>query len=176
MSTHDYTASQALELLMRKLREADASLADRVQAAIDAGQDVSQTEPSQDRRKKARTYRKQVPFSPEDALQEALNSLQAYFVEQPLFENAALDSFASSALGDSPKVDVFGKPVGDKEEPTIVDAAGKEKRIEIALLRETRIFRSSEDRLALQRHPKDEIEVQRKNIERLRSLMRFMED
>jgi len=44
MSEHSYTAQEALEVLLAKLRARDESLAAHVQAAIDVGKDVSDTE------------------------------------------------------------------------------------------------------------------------------------
>ncbi|HKH46317.1 MAG TPA: hypothetical protein VKM72_16775 [Thermoanaerobaculia bacterium] len=93
MSTHDYTAAQALELLLGKLKERDADLALHVQSAIDAGKDVEEREPSRRSRKRPRVYRKVVRLSDEEALQVALDVLQAYFVEQPLFVDSAAKNF-----------------------------------------------------------------------------------
>ena len=46
----EYTPQQALEILMKKLGARDEALAAQVQAAIDAGKDVSETEPAIARR------------------------------------------------------------------------------------------------------------------------------
>lgn len=83
---------------MRKLRERDEDLAGQVQKAIDAGKDVSETEPATGRRNEARVYRKTVPFTHEEALHVALDALQSYFVELPLFANSAADNFAKAAV------------------------------------------------------------------------------
>ena len=77
MPALEYTPQQALEILMKKLGSRDEALAAQIQAAIDAGKDVSETEPAIDRRKKARVYRKTVPFTHEEALQIALYRLNS---------------------------------------------------------------------------------------------------
>lgn len=48
MSAHEYTPEQALEVLMKKLGGQDKELTAHVQIAIDAGKDVSETEPATD--------------------------------------------------------------------------------------------------------------------------------
>src|SRR5690242_17055824 len=94
MSSHEYSPQQALDVLMRKLQARDETLAAQVQSAIDAGKDVTETERATDRRKKDRVYRKTVPFTHDEALQVALDALQANFVEQPLFVDSAADNLA----------------------------------------------------------------------------------
>lgn len=97
MSAHGYTAAQALEVLLRKLSERDPDLAQHVRYAIDAGKDVEERERFPGH-KKLRVYRKVVRLTDEEALQVALNALQAYFVEQPLFVNSAAENFRSAAF------------------------------------------------------------------------------
>ena len=63
MSAHDYTQQQAFEMLMSRLREKDLEMAGQIQAVVDAGKDVEETELSRGRRKRSRSYRKTVPYS-----------------------------------------------------------------------------------------------------------------
>jgi hypothetical protein len=84
---------------MRKLRARDSVLAEHIQSAIDGGKDVEETESLVRRRKKARVYRKTVRFTDEEALRVAVDALQVYFIEQPLFVNSANKNFESAALG-----------------------------------------------------------------------------
>ena len=76
MSTHEYDAHDALDLLMRKLNERDEQLARQIQSAIDVGKDVEEKERFA-RRKKPRVYRRTVRFSDEEALDVAIAALQA---------------------------------------------------------------------------------------------------
>jgi hypothetical protein len=119
MPNHDYSSQEALNVLMRKLRFRDQGLAAEVQAAIDAGKDVLETEPSNDRRRSARAYRKTVPFSHEEALQVALDALQAFFVEQPLFANSAAASFAAAPVG-VPAPDILHKLLSKSFNPDFI--------------------------------------------------------
>lgn len=176
MTTNEYTAGQALELLMTKLRALDETLANQVQAAIDAGRDVQKTEPAQYPKKKPRSYRKQEPFSSEDALREALKALQAFFVEQPLFANSALDSIANAALGEANRDDFSNRSAGVKGGPTIVEEPGREKRIEIALSRDTQIPSGREEQVLLARNPSSQIDTQRLNLYNLRRLVSFEQE
>jgi hypothetical protein len=174
MPKNQYTAQQALELLMRKLMAQDPGLAAEVQAAIDAGKDVSETKPIAGRRK-GHVYRRTVPFSHEEALQVALDALQAYFVEQPMFVFAAADSLAQSAIG----VPANGRnPVQvsrDQGEPLSLEGGGLEKAIEIEIQTETQISRTGDETLPLKRVPKQLIEDQHRQIIHLRELLDFKE-
>jgi hypothetical protein len=90
MPVHDYSPQEAFALLIRKLTEQDKDLAARVQAVVDEGKDVEETEFIGSRRKKTRLYRKTMPYSYEEALQAALKALESYFIGQPLFASSCL--------------------------------------------------------------------------------------
>ena len=74
MSNHNYTPTEALETLLRKLRERDESLAMAVRLAIDSGKDIP--EEQQIGWKKVRRYRKTIPFTHEEALNLSLGVLK----------------------------------------------------------------------------------------------------
>lgn len=173
MSAHEYSAQEALELLIRKLQQRDETLAGQVQAAIDVGKDISEAEPSLDRRKKPRIYRRTVPFEVEEALQVAVNALQSYFVEQPLFVNSAADNLAKIAIG----IPVPGWSAslndGDEREEIHLEQEQKDKEIEIELHTETQIRKTGEELLSLRRTPLTEVAQQQESIRHLRTLMNF---
>ncbi len=175
MPNHRYNAEQALEMLMRKLRARDESLATHIQAAIDAGKDVSETEPSPDRRKKARVYRKTVSFTREEALQVALDALQAYFVEQPLFVDSAAANLAKAAVGVPAERRHTWQAVSEEPEAVSVEQAGEDKLVEIELQTETQLDKSGEETLPLKRREPAQINAQQRHITELRSLMDFTE-
>ncbi len=176
MTAHLYNPQQALETLMRKLGARDEMLAAQVQAAIDAGKDVSENQPATDRRKKTRVYRKTVPFSHEEALQTALDALQAYFVEQPLFVESAADSLTEATCG-VPKQMSFGyRASSEKVEPIVLEGLGVEKAIEIEMQTETQLSRTGEETIPLKRMPKKQIDEQRHHIADLRKLTKFTRD
>lgn len=162
---------------MRKLKERDEALAIHVQAAIDAGKDVSETEPAPDRRKKARVYRKSVPFSHEEALQVALDALQAYFVEQPMFVTSAADSLAKAANGvpqhDLPSWAYSPAASAGEPEPLTLEGTNEEKAVEIEMQTETQLSRTREETIPLKRVPDGLIEEQRLHVTHLRELTDF---
>jgi hypothetical protein len=176
MPHYSYSAEQALAVLIKKIREQDERLAAHIQAAIDAGKDVKETAPAIDQRKKPRVYRKTVPFSHEEALQVALDALRAYFVEQPLFINSVADNLAKAAVGVPTERRPARQMSAEKPEPVSLEQVGEEKRVEIELQTETQISRSGEETMPLKRLAKEQIEVQRENIARLRKLTDFSEE
>ena len=176
MPRHQYNAGQALDLILKRLESKDTRLAAHVRFAIDAGKDVEETEPALDRRRRERTYRKTVPFTHEEALHVALDALQAYFVEQPLFVAAAADSFAKAAIGVPPRRRRFNDTNADESEPVTLEAQGMEKAVEIEIQTETQLSRIGEETISLKRIPNEQIEEQRHHIARIRSLTKCTEE
>ncbi|MDD2711076.1 MAG: hypothetical protein PHV34_24115 [Verrucomicrobiae bacterium] len=161
---------------MKKLWNRNESLATQIQTAIDVGKDVSETEPPTDRRKNARAYRKAVPLSHEEALQIALNALQAYYVEQPLFASSAADNISKAAIGKPLQKEFTWQKDYKESEPISLDEEGAEKEIEIELQTETQISKTEEETLPLKRMPKEVIDEQQAHIIYLRKLINFMEE
>ena len=79
MPKHDYSAKDALALIVRKIQEAAPDLARQIQSAIDAGIDVQAEETlfpaAGKRRAKKRYYRKHVAHTDEEALTVAMTVL-----------------------------------------------------------------------------------------------------
>lgn len=179
MPSTEYTAEQALAVLMGKLEARDEELAAHVQEAIDAGKDVSETEPAVDRRKKARVYRKTVPFSHEEAIQIALNALQAYFIEQPLFVNSAADNLAKAAVGiprnNLPDWEYSSAGAAGEPEPVSLEGKDQEKLVEIEMRTETQISRTGDETQPLKRTSVQLIDQQWQHIKQLRALTHFNE-
>jgi hypothetical protein len=178
MPNHEYTPEKALELLMRKLGETNEILAAQIQAAIDAGKDIRETEPSPDGRKKPRVYRKTVPFTYEEALQVALDGLQAHFVEQPLFMKSAALNFTRTAIGrtgrrvrpgsERPRLN------SAKQRETIsMEQLDEEKVVEIELQTETQIEKSGPETEPLKRLDDDQIKKRQSQLSKLRKLTTF---
>jgi hypothetical protein len=169
MPNNEYSAQQALQLLMRKLAGQDPELASEVQAAIDAGKDVSETEPIPGRRK-GHVYRRTVPFSHQEALRVALGALQAYFVEQPMFVDSAADNLAKSPIG-IPTVGPGSFLASEDSAFISLEARGVEKTIEIEIQTETQISRTGEETRPLQRVSTNRIEEQRQHFGYLSELL-----
>ena len=171
MSTHDYSPAQALELLLRKLDEANTNLAAQARAAIDAGKDVDEEEQSRAPRKKARRYRKAVPLSEEEALLAAVDVLQAYFVEQPLFVSSAMDNARAAAL-DGPREESELKR-GKRSAREAENGSGNDKLLDIELRAETQLTAGGDETYRLLRRSKSEMTQQGENVLRLHKLLEF---
>lgn len=127
MPEHEYSARGALELLQRRIEESSPALAERIRIAIDTGKDVlledEESPRGRGRKKLPRYYRKNQPFTDEEALAVALGVLEAHLVETRMFANSAREEFASSAIA-GPKPPIDGKEAhqtaeGTRREPGI---------------------------------------------------------
>ena len=173
MPENDCTPSQALNLLLEKVGQADESLAARVKSALNAGKDVSQEEPARGRGRRARVYRKNAPYSDEEALVVALEVLKAHFVELPRIVNAAADSFRKAAVG--PKRTLFQpknensrwEDVGSTPDK-MIDA---EKTFEIEIERETTQSKEQVPNLKVHRYDEGDIQAVDRRLAELRSLL-----
>lgn len=180
MPKHSYTPQNALKLLMTKLSDQDTTLAALVQAAIDAGKDFSETAPAANRKTKSRVYRRTVPFTHEEALQMALDALQAYFVEQPLFADSAAANLARTVIGvphnNLSHVAFSAATSKGEPEPVSLESENEEKAFEIEMQTETQLSKTAEMAITLKRMPKELIDAQRRHLADLRQLMNFSED
>ncbi|MGH9550358.1 MAG: hypothetical protein ACRD3W_13330 [Terriglobales bacterium] len=170
MSDHQYTPQQALAVLTQKLRAKDEVLAAHVLAAIDAGKDVAKSNPANGKRRNARIYRQTVPFTHEEALEVALDALQAYFVELPLFVDAAAESFAKTTIG--VPID-RGSSRAEARELLYFEQDGDEKLIVVELQTATQITKTGDELLPLKRTPRERIEEQQRHIAQLRTMTDF---
>jgi len=169
MPHHDYSPREALDLLLRNIREREPELALQLQAVIDAGKDVVETEPPLTRRAQ-REYRKTVRFTDEEALRIALDALQAHFVEQPLFVQSAARNFTTAAVGNHRTLWNADWLQG---EPTAREGIGLEKDLVIEIQTETQISEPEEQTVRLPAGSGRQIEEQRNNIKRLLELIDF---
>src|SRR5208283_3910191 len=65
---------------------------------INEGKEIIEKDNTVNQRKKPHTYRKNVPYSHSEALQMALNALEAYFIEQPLYAKVAIENISNTNL------------------------------------------------------------------------------
>jgi hypothetical protein len=187
MSAHEYTPQEALAILLNRVRERNQELADRIAEAVDAGKDVSRREPSSDGGKRARLYRKVEPYTYEEALQVAIDALQAHLLEQPLCVNSFLENARESAVGTGQPVaraekmdfwtqteaEVLRTGSGAEREARAEIGVSKEIRIEVKT--ETQIAREGEEMVSLAPVSEDLIMEQRTNFAALRDLLTFTE-
>jgi hypothetical protein len=176
--TLDYTPEVALRSLMAKLTQRDSVLAERIQAAMDEGKDIDETElVGTKRKKRRRVYRKAVAYTDKEALKVALNALQAYFIEQPLFVNSLHENMAQTVLGEPRRSRVLAK-IGEIF-PLSPESEGVEKIIAIELHTETQlrtamqITSPNQETQDLPKTDQRRIEEQQQNLSRLRELIDF---
>ncbi|MGA2050836.1 MAG: hypothetical protein ABSG96_24330 [Terracidiphilus sp.] len=171
MSINEYTPQQAFEVLMTHLRKRDEQLATHIQAVVDAGKDVDETQQVGKRRKRSRSYRRTVPYDYEEALQAALDALQAYFVEQPLFIASSAKNMAATELGNTQPSRTRWQAVEGHWDEVVSKSVNERKRIEIELRTETQISERNEEMFELQEIDVTQIEEQQKNVAQLRNLL-----
>lgn len=173
MAVNEYTPQQAFEVLMDHLRKRDEQLATNIQAVVDAGKDVDETQQVGKRRKRSRSYRRTVPYGYEEALQVALDALQAYFVEQPLFIDSCAKNMAATELSAPRPSRTHWQAVESHGDDTAIERVGERKRIEIELRTETQISERKEEMFELKEIDVTQIEKQQSNIAQLRNLFDF---
>jgi hypothetical protein len=172
VSKHEYTAEEALDTLLSKLRERDLSLEVAVRSAIDLGKDIAEVQRLG--RKRVRRYRKTVPFTHEEALHVALDVLQAYFVDLPLCINSAIENFKSAAVAASRQ----DRPAWVQEERRLVttEHVGDEKPMEIELQTVTQISRTQQETLPLKTWERQLIDQQLNNLKTTFGFFDFTEE
>lgn len=173
MAVNEYSPQQAFEVLMDHLRRRDGQLATHIQAVVDAGKDVDETQQVGKRRKRSRSYRRTVPYGYEEALQVALDALQAYFVEQPLFIDSCAKNMAATELGALRPSRARWQAVESHGDDAAIESLGERKRIEIELRTETQISERKEEMFELKEIDVTQIEKQQSNIAQLRNLFDF---
>jgi hypothetical protein len=173
MAVNEYTPQQAFEVLMNHLRERDGLLATHIQAVVDAGKDVDETQQVGKRRKRSRSYRRTVPYSYEEASQVALEALQAYFVEQPLFIDSCARNMTATEVGSTPLPRNRWQAAEGHSDEAAIETVGQRKRIEIELRTETQISEPNQEMFELREIDVTQIGKQRSNIAQLKTLLNF---
>lgn len=114
MPSHDYTAKDALVLLVKGIESASPVLAKQIQSAIDAGKDIQAEEtilPAVGKRRaKIRYYRKHVAYTDEEALDVAMTVLESHLIESRMLVNAAQVDFKQVGLASPKKLESVIQP------------------------------------------------------------------
>lgn len=174
MADHDYTPEEALKTLLRRVRERDETLAERIRIAIDAGKDIRQTETPVGRRQRvARTYRRKVAYSHEEAVAVALDVLQSHFIELPMFMNSAAADFEKAAIGVPVDTRRGQTAIRHEAEALNLKDQGEPKQLQIELQTETQLSNTNEDIFNLEPILEGLIEEERANLDRLKDLTIF---
>jgi hypothetical protein len=174
MPLHEYTPQGALELLLRKLADRDPTLAAEIQAAVDQGEDVQETEPRRGRRKERR-YRKTVPYDYEEALRIAVDGLRAYFVVQPLVVNSFHENMTRAVDGEPRR---FRYRFEEKQHFGIIpETLGVAKPVQLEIRTETQLHTAAggplKETQSLDPISIAQIQEQRRSLDRLRELFDF---
>jgi hypothetical protein len=166
--THEYSAADALDLLLGRIEGRSPDLAAHVRAAIDAGKDVDEVQQLNTGRMR-RTYRRLVPLSAEEALSVATQVLRAYFIEVPRFEEAAARELAiHPVVTEKPSLS-WDSPVTE----TLADA-GNRKTIHVETRPSTAsVIISGPDAYQVREPAGDEVEAQLRNLAELDHLLKF---
>lgn len=122
-------------------------------------------------RKRARTYRKHVAYSDEEALLVALRVLRAHFFELPVIVNAAFDAFRDTYLGT--KKNRFAVPSFEEDWAEDTASYGQEKMLEIEIETEATLVKDQLKNLSLVRYAENEIDQVRERLESLHELLTF---
>ena len=114
MPHHDYTAKDALNLLVEKIEENSLPLAKRIRSAIDAGKDIQAEETIfqtvGQRRARKRYYRKHIAYTDQEALGIAMTVLESHLVESRMLISAAQSEFKQVGLAPPKKLKPVGQP------------------------------------------------------------------
>jgi len=115
MPAHDYTAKDALDLIISKIEVISPDLSKQIRSAIDVGKDVQAEEiimPGVGRKPaKKRYYRKHIPYTDAEGLRVAMMVLESHLVESRMLINAAQEQFKKVGVASPKKL----KPVSQQE-------------------------------------------------------------
>lgn len=171
---HEYTPEQALELLLRKLGECDESLASEVRGAIDVGKEELIEE--REGRGVTRHYRSISRYSHEEALNVALNALQAYFVELPMYIASSDNDLQSCNIAVTRQTELdFGQSARRDGDDSVVPVTNN-LRLAFEVRTQTQLSDSDEEEYFPERFNETIIDEQTQNIERLKVLLNFKDD
>ena len=134
MPTHDYTPRQALDLLFGKMAERFPELLRRMEHAIDAGKDVQEEEVTS--RRRVRSFRKNVPYTDEEALGVALAVLRAHLIETRKFIESAATEFTRVDVAPPKRRESGGDDAEDSSRSRVY-GRNEPKKVEIEVEPET---------------------------------------
>jgi hypothetical protein len=119
MPDQEYTAKEALDLLVRNIEKGSPALAEQIRSAINAGKDIQVEEPiilamgrKQKKKVKNRYYRKHIAYTDEEALSVTMTVLESRLIESRMLVNAAHEQFKQVGLASPKKLKPVGHPNG----------------------------------------------------------------
>lgn len=173
MPSHNYTPRQALELLFEKMENSFPMLYQRMKDAVDAGKDVQEQETSS--RRRVRSYRKNLPYTDEEALAVALTVLESHLVETRKLAIAADIEFSKVLIAPPKHLESKGE---DNEDVTKNRVRGKNepKVVEIEVEPETVLEKENRPNVSLKVATGQDLDGLESLFGNLRELISFTEN
>lgn len=111
---HEYSPKEALDLVLENIAISSPQLFERMKAIIDGGKDVEIEEAvSGSRKKKPHVYRKDVPYTDEEALQVALTVIKSHLIDSRKIISAAISEFTETAVAPPKPLETEGSDTLD---------------------------------------------------------------
>jgi hypothetical protein len=160
MSRHDYSAQDALSLLIQRVVEFDEKLAAEITEAVNAGK-----EDTTGRRKRKTDGRIIEPYTSEEAVKVALGVIKAYFVHFAEIRNSAHKELSQVLIED--KFNSRWNP------QRVQKSLNQGNSLAIGFPSETRVLGNDNDTERLYPVDTRELEQQRFNLQQLERLLDF---
>lgn len=190
MPKHDYTAKDALTLLIKKIETVSTDLAKRIQFSTDMGKDIPAEEKimleANHGKPKKRYYRKHVAYTDDEALAVAMMVLESHLIESRLLVNAAHGEFKKVGLAPAKKLKPIAQAgalaetfevldMGIKDEISEVLSLGEPKTITIESEPETVKEKKNLSDLPFEPIDEEQLRSLRENFNTLKALTNFQE-
>ncbi|KVO28914.1 hypothetical protein WL30_32120 [Burkholderia ubonensis] len=172
------TYGAMLERVMIRIGERSPELAELIQQAVDEGKSVQADRPFDgSKRNKIHTYDYRAPLTPEEALEKVVMVLQAHLLEMPMCIASMSTEIAKAKVGGAASVETEDYPLfqqtESKSEMTNDDIQPDAVSVVIDLAHEGKQIKNNQDTfLPLTPLSADEIEQQRQNLARFRSILK----
>lgn len=172
----DYSAREALGILVEKITQRSPELARLVQAAVNEGKFIEERELLKgNKARKTHTYRKLTKLSDKEALEKAIAVLESYFIELPLCVASLTGDLANAVLVE-PEHITTRLPLFENATNAPVDERETRHSTAVTIFidmgHEAIISPRSEEKL-LELHSAEiaQIEQQKQNIAKVRSML-----
>lgn len=107
----EYSKKEALDAIMGRLSQRNVELARLVQTAVDTGKYVERSEPILGKGDRKHTFQKVTNLSDQEALNRALEVLEAYFLEQPMYWSSLNKDLQETLIVETSKAQMSDLPL-----------------------------------------------------------------
>jgi hypothetical protein len=149
---NEFSQSEALELLVKKVYEYDLDLGGALQAAVAGGKDTRESKPVNDRRRKTQEYRKVSPFTEQEAVTIALEVIKSALIELPMIINQSLVNFKDTEVIEKPAMRIRRRDhfYRTEDDDALSESDADRSRIVVDLTSETQLETDSKDIIPLE--------------------------